>query len=169
MHHRANRGVNRMKFIAFTTVPYLLPLQQAATAFCSLFTANDVICLLLVRRQEWHLACKKTAGMVICLDWVQTCMWSSWYHCYIATVSCFSKIQTSCIFLVPTQQGSLDHSRSAGQPSGSHRMLTDKHGCRWLKRLFKSNYMLNINNRRTKHYTYSYIHLGTFTKTEPVS
>jgi len=28
----------------------------------------------------------------------------------------------------------------------------------------KSNYMLNINNRRTKHYTYSYIHVRTFTK-----
>jgi len=33
----------------------------------------------------------------------------------------------------------------------------------------KSNYMLNINNRRTKHYTYSNIHMRTFTKTEPVS
>ena len=33
----------------------------------------------------------------------------------------------------------------------------------------ESNYMLNINNRRTKHYTYSYIHVRTFTKTEPVS
>jgi len=33
----------------------------------------------------------------------------------------------------------------------------------------KSNYMLSINNRRTKHYTYSYIHVRTFTKTEPVS
>jgi len=33
----------------------------------------------------------------------------------------------------------------------------------------KSNYMLNIDNRRTKHYTYSYIHVRSFTKTEPVS
>jgi len=33
----------------------------------------------------------------------------------------------------------------------------------------KSNYMLNINNPRTKHYAYSYIHVRTFTKTEPVS
>ena len=33
----------------------------------------------------------------------------------------------------------------------------------------KSNYMLNINNRQTKHYTYSYIHERTFTKTEPAS
>jgi len=33
----------------------------------------------------------------------------------------------------------------------------------------KSNYILNINNRGTKHYTYSYIHAQTFTKTEPVS
>jgi len=33
----------------------------------------------------------------------------------------------------------------------------------------KSNYMLNINNRRNKHYTYSYIHVRTFTKPEPVS
>jgi len=32
----------------------------------------------------------------------------------------------------------------------------------------KSNYVLNINNRRTKRYTYSYIHVRTFTKTEPV-
>jgi len=28
---------------------------------------------------------------------------------------------------------------------------------------------MDINNRRTKHYTYSYIHVRTFTKTEPVS
>ena len=33
----------------------------------------------------------------------------------------------------------------------------------------KSNYRLNINNHRTKHYTYSYIHVQTFTKTKPVS
>ena len=33
----------------------------------------------------------------------------------------------------------------------------------------KSNNMLNINNRRTKHYKYSYIYVRTFTKTEPVS
>ena len=29
--------------------------------------------------------------------------------------------------------------------------------------------LMDINNRRTKHYTYSYIHVRTFTKTEPVS
>jgi len=29
----------------------------------------------------------------------------------------------------------------------------------------KSKYMLNINNGPTKHYTYSYIHVRTFTKT----
>jgi len=29
--------------------------------------------------------------------------------------------------------------------------------------------LMDINNRRTKHYTYSYIHVQTFTKTEPVS
>ena len=28
---------------------------------------------------------------------------------------------------------------------------------------------MDINNRRTKHYTYSYIRVRTFTKTEPVS
>jgi len=33
----------------------------------------------------------------------------------------------------------------------------------------KSDYASNINNRRTKHYTYFYIHVRTFTKTEPVS
>jgi len=33
----------------------------------------------------------------------------------------------------------------------------------------KSNYMLNINSRRTIHYSYSYIHVRTFTKSEPVS
>ena len=32
-----------------------------------------------------------------------------------------------------------------------------------------SNFMLNINNPRTKHYTYSFIHVRTFTKTESVS
>jgi len=29
--------------------------------------------------------------------------------------------------------------------------------------------LMDINNRQTKHYTYSYIHVRTFTKTEPVS
>jgi len=29
--------------------------------------------------------------------------------------------------------------------------------------------LMDINNRRTKHYTYSYSHVRTFTKTEPVS
>ena len=29
--------------------------------------------------------------------------------------------------------------------------------------------LMDIKNRRTKHYTYSYIHVRTFTKTEPVS
>jgi len=29
--------------------------------------------------------------------------------------------------------------------------------------------LMDISNRQTKHYTYSYIHVGTFTKTEPVS
>jgi len=29
--------------------------------------------------------------------------------------------------------------------------------------------LTDINNRRTKHYTYSYIHVRTFTETEPVS
>ena len=29
--------------------------------------------------------------------------------------------------------------------------------------------LIDINNRRSKHYTYSYIHVRTFTKTEPVS
>jgi len=29
--------------------------------------------------------------------------------------------------------------------------------------------LMDINNRRTKHYTYSYIQVRTFTKTEPVS
>jgi len=38
----------------------------------------------------------------------------------------------------------------------------DSNGC------LKSNYMLNINNHLTKHYPYSYIHVRTFTKTEPV-
>jgi len=29
--------------------------------------------------------------------------------------------------------------------------------------------LMDINNHRTKHYTYSYIDVRTFTKTEPVS
>ena len=61
------------------------------------------------------------------------------------------------------------HSRSAGQPSGiivcslTNMAAVDSNG------YLKSNYMLNVNNRQTKHYTYSYIHVRTFTKTEPVS
>jgi len=42
--------------------------------------------MLLVGRQEGHLACKKVSGWV--LAWlsvwseVQTCIWPSWFHCH---------------------------------------------------------------------------------------
>jgi len=65
--------------------------------------------MLLVGRQEGHLACKKTewwgAGVVVCLE--------QGANLHIAqliplplTVSCFSKIQIGFTFLVPAHLGS---------------------------------------------------------------
>jgi len=48
--------------------------------------------------------------------------------------------------------------------------IANKHGRRW--RIINRKYymaLIDINNRRTTHYTYSYIHMRTFIKTEPVS
>ena len=62
-----------------------------------------------VRRQEGHLACKKSGGVLVWLSvWseVQTCIWPSWCH---RTVSCCSKIQIGFTFLV------LDYPGSPGQ------------------------------------------------------
>ena len=67
---------------------------------------------LLVGRQEWHPACKKTewwrAGVVICLERgaLQTCIMAQLMPLPL-TVSCsFSKIQIDFIFLVPADPGS---------------------------------------------------------------
>jgi len=42
--------------------------------------------MLLVGRQEWHLACKKLSGEVLASlsVWseVQTCIWPSGFHCH---------------------------------------------------------------------------------------
>jgi len=61
------------------------------------------------------------------------------------------------------------HSGRAGQPSRSHRRSPMNMAAADSNGYLKSMYMLNINNHLTKHYTYSYIHVRTFTKTEPVS
>jgi len=64
--------------------------------------------MLLVGRQEGHLACKKTewwgAGMVICLE---RCADLHMAHLMPLplTVSCFSKTQIGFIFLVPAHLG----------------------------------------------------------------
>jgi len=75
--------------------------QLSQTAFSAL--------MLLVGRQEGHLACKKTerwgAGMVICLERVADLHMSQLMPLPL-TVSCFSKIQIGFIFLVPAYPGS---------------------------------------------------------------
>ena len=65
--------------------------------------------MLLVGRQEGHLACKKLewwgAGVVICLE-----LGADLYIVQLMplplTVSCFSKIQVGFTFLVPAHPGS---------------------------------------------------------------
>ena len=65
--------------------------------------------MLLVGRQEGHLACKKLSGEV--LAWLS--VWSEVQTCIMAqlmplplTVSCFSKIQIGFTFLVLAHPGS---------------------------------------------------------------
>ena len=66
--------------------------------------------MLLVGRQEGHLACKKTewwgAGVVICLE-RGTDLHMAQLMSLPLTVSCFSEIQTGFTFLVPAHPGSL--------------------------------------------------------------
>jgi len=65
--------------------------------------------MLLVGRQEGHLACKKTewwgAGMVICLERGADLHMAQLMPLPL-TVSCFSKIQIGFAFLVPDLPGS---------------------------------------------------------------
>ena len=65
--------------------------------------------MLLVGRQERHLACKKTewwgAGMVICLE-LGADLHMAQLMPLPLTVSCYSKIQIGFIFLVPAHLGS---------------------------------------------------------------
>jgi len=65
--------------------------------------------MLLVGRQEGHLACKKTerwvAGMVICLERGADLHMAQLMPLPL-TVSCFSEIQIGYIFLVPAHLGS---------------------------------------------------------------
>jgi len=67
--------------------------------------------MLLVGRQEGHLACKKTewwgAGMVICLERGADLHMSQLMPLPL-TVSCFSKIQIGFTILVPAHLGSLE-------------------------------------------------------------
>ena len=65
--------------------------------------------MLLVRRQEGHLACRKLSGGV--LAWLS--VWERGADLHTAqlmplplTVSCFSKIQIGSTFLVPAHPGS---------------------------------------------------------------
>ena len=64
---------------------------------------------LLVGQQEGHPACKKTeqwgAGMVICLERGADLHMAQLMPLSL-TVSCFSKIQIDCTFLVPAHPGS---------------------------------------------------------------
>ena len=64
---------------------------------------------LLVGRQEWHPACKKTewwgAGMVICLERGADLHMAQLMQLPL-TVSCFSEIQIGFTFLVPAHPGS---------------------------------------------------------------
>ena len=64
--------------------------------------------MLLVGRQEGHLACKKLsgrgAGMVICLDRVADLHMAQLMPLPL-TFSCFSKIQIGFTFLVPAYPG----------------------------------------------------------------
>jgi len=64
---------------------------------------------LLVGRQEWHPACKKTewwgAGVVICLE-RGTDLHTAQLMPLPLTVSCFSKIQIGVTFLVLAHPGS---------------------------------------------------------------
>jgi len=63
---------------------------------------------MLVGRQEWHLACKKTewwgAGMVICLE-LGAVLCMAQLMPLPLTASCFSKIQIGFIFLVLAHSG----------------------------------------------------------------
>ena len=64
--------------------------------------------MLLVGRQEGHLACKKlerwVAGMVICLERCADLHMAQLMPLPL-TVSCFSKIQIGFTFLVPAHLG----------------------------------------------------------------
>jgi len=65
--------------------------------------------MLLVGRQEGHTACKKLewwgAGMVICQESDADLHMEQLVPMPL-TVSCFSKIQIGCTFLVPAHLGS---------------------------------------------------------------
>ena len=65
--------------------------------------------MLLVARQEGHLACKKTeqwgAGVVFCLEQDADLHMAQLMPVPL-TVSCFSKIQIGFTFLVPAHPGS---------------------------------------------------------------
>ena len=77
---------------------------------CFVSTRHAVSALtLLVKRQEWHPACKKLSGGV--LVWlsvrsdVQISIWPSWCHCHSLSLAS-EKIQIGFTFLVAAHPGS---------------------------------------------------------------
>ena len=77
--------------------------------FCAFSACAFSALTLLVGRQEWHPACKKTewwgAGVVICLERGAELHMAQLMPLSL-TVSCFSKIQIGFTFLVPADPGS---------------------------------------------------------------
>ena len=83
---RWRRHVHWIKQLRVSIVAVDCPRQlQTILQLCLTHTAFSAL-MLLVGRQEGHPACKKLewwgAGMVICLERVQICIWPSWCHCH---------------------------------------------------------------------------------------
>jgi len=81
---------------------------------------------------------------------------------FLANVFCYIYITSYAVTLLTTAAVLVSQAEAIVR-SLTNMAAADSNG------YLKSNYMLNINNSRTKHYIYSYIHARTFTTTEPVS
>jgi len=86
----------------------LQTVQHISETFCLQLLAFSAL-TLLVGRQEGHPAVKKIewwgAGMVVCLE-LGADLHMAQLMPLPLTVSCFSKIQIGCTFLVPAHPGS---------------------------------------------------------------
>jgi len=74
-------------FTTLLTVQRLIDFRAVCNLLHELYCVAAFSALtLLVGRQEGHPACIKTewwgAGMVICLERDETCIWPSWCHCH---------------------------------------------------------------------------------------